>query len=256
MVRVRNNGSGKTEVHTLDHTNSYAVPTGDFATIFGPNEWQNGKFQVPGGGTGADLFYIKLRNTTNRKIEIHQASAASKYLSLTTKTETAFSLDDAERGTWTVDDGNLFLIKTNGTSSNMIEIHRASQRNYQQFDLHIATSFSASDAENGKWIINGGNLFFVKYRNTRGQKVEVHVVRAIDGYQRVELSSTWFKLADGEVGTWDIGPNEDLYLIKTRDIRQKIEVYIATASSMYQDVYSYVTWIGKEEGPNGEWSVQ
>jgi hypothetical protein len=46
------------------------------------------------GGIHPDLIYIKTRNTAHRKVEVHIASAASKYQSRILQVGTTFGLED------------------------------------------------------------------------------------------------------------------------------------------------------------------
>ncbi|KAI9147258.1 hypothetical protein HJFPF1_13296 [Paramyrothecium foliicola] len=258
FVKERNVQSRMTEVHALDSARGYSVPTSHYVTVFGENEWPNGQFEVAGGNVvGGDLFYVKLRNTGTGRVEIHRATAGSNYKSFAVQTGTAFDLADANRGTWRVDDGDLYFIKTRETGSGRIEVHRASRSNYGNYDLHQATSLSQSNSDLGTWTIVGKNLYFIKYRNTNGANVEVHKLTPGDGYQRVTLLPTWFNIADGDNGTWEIGTNGDLYFIKTRNTGSgKIEVHIATAVSGYQNVAHFASWVSEADGPNGSWWVR
>jgi hypothetical protein len=245
-------------VHVLDHGTSYSTAAGHYATVFDQNEWPNGNFQIAGGNyAGADLFYIKVRNTGSGKIELHRATARSGYKSFSVQTPTAFELFDGDRGTWSVDDGDLYFIKTRSTGSGNIEVHRASRSDYLNYDLHQATSLPDFEADNGTWTIVGKKLYFIKYRNTRRRNVEVHILDPSDGYQEERLLTTWFNIYDADNGTWDIGANGDLYFIKTTNAESgKIEVHVATASSKYQDVSHYASWVSQADGANGEWSAR
>jgi hypothetical protein len=258
LIKELSVASHRTEIHILDSSTSYATSAGDFATAFGESEWQYGTFVVSGGSNaGDDLFFIKLRDVGSAQVEIHRATAASGYQSFSIHAPTAFGPADALKGTWNIDDGDLYFIKTKDTGSGYIEIHRASRLNYSVFDLHQATSIPQSQAEFGKWAVFNKQLYFIKYRNTGGRKVELHILGPGDGYSRVVPFSTGFSITDAENGTWDIGLNGDLYFIKTQNTSSnKVEVQIATASSAYQEVFRFISWVQEADGLNGEWSAQ
>lgn len=253
FIKERNVGSGKTEVHIAENSSSYSIPTGHNVAAYQPDEWKNGKFDIDGG----DLYFIKLRTTGTGVVEIHRTTATSGYRDFDLHSGTAFSLVDVENGIWTVDDEDLYLIKTKNVASGKIEVHRAGHTNYKAFDIHETTSLPQSEAGNGTWVVFGQNLYFIKYRNTSSQNVEIHLLRGGDGYQHDTVSQTWFNVADGDNGIWDIGPDRDLYFIKTRNTGSgRAEVHIATAASLYQEVYHYASWISQTDGPNGTWCVR
>ncbi|KAK3998137.1 hypothetical protein QBC44DRAFT_302648 [Cladorrhinum sp. PSN332] len=252
-TRERNAESGRTEVHTCDASSSYAVVSTHNISAFLPDEWKNGTFDIDNG----DLYYIKVRNTESGKVEIHRVPIAWRHSQFDLHSPTAFTLGDADNGRWTVGDRDLYFIKTKNCASGMIEVHRASHKNYNALDIGVATSLPQSEEGNGTFIVFAQNLYFIKYRNAETANVEIHKLGGGDSYKHVTKTKTWFNVKDGGNGTWDVGPNGDLYFIKTKNCESgKAEVHIALAKSKYQEVYHYASGFGEGLGPDGTWCVR
>lgn len=254
FVKTRTEAAKMTEVYVADSASSYASPGSQNVSAFQHNEAENGVFVVDDG----DLYFVKLRNTDTGAVEVHRATASSGYKDFAIQTATAFSTTDADNGIWTVDSSDLYFIKTRNTGDDQVVIYRAGlESNYSKLDIQSATCIPQSDSSDGTWAVFGANLYFIKYRSTQSDHVEVHLISAGHRYQVETVYQTWFGVADGEKGTWDVGANGDLYFIKTKDTGHgTAEVHIATAESEYKDVSHYASWIGEDQGPNGTWCIR
>lgn len=252
FVKTRQVASGYTEVHVANSDNSYALVSGHFVTGFGPTEGENGVFNVDGG----ELYFIRTRNTGSGRVELHRATASSNYHNIDLHAATAFGQADGDNGVWAVEGADLFFIKTKNAESGHVEVHRVAHADYSTFASHDATAIPLSDVANGSFLIYGGNLFFVKLRNTTSGKIEVHRLGAGNRYNAVTITITWFDVADADNGTWEVGTNADLYFVKTRNTGSgRAEIHIATAKSKYKEVSHYASWIGEADGPNGTWCI-
>ena len=252
FVKTRHVESGHPEVHIANSDNSYALVSDNNITNFGSHDGENGVFNVDGG----ELYFIKTRHTVHGKVELHRATAASKYRDSNMHTATPFDLADSGNGVWAVEGGDLFFIKTKHTASGHIEINRVNHTDYTRIAAHHATAIPLNEAKNGSFLVYGGNLYFVKYRHTASGKVEVHRLGAGNDYDAATVTKTWFDTADADNGTWEVGANADLYFVKTKHTGSgRVEVHIASAQSDYNKVSHYASWIDGADGPNGTWCI-
>lgn len=258
FVKTRRLDGSWPQVKVADHASSYREIKTIYSAGLVSEDGDNGNFFVEDG----DLFFIKTRNTESHSIEIHRATASSKYRVISLRSPTAFPLTDAKNGTFMVDDSDVYFVKTKNCSSGRIEVYRASHKNYRGVDVREVTSLLQSESENGTWTIYAGNLYFIKYRNTTADRVEVQRLNAGDKYQSVTSHQTWFNISEGENGTWNIGQNEDLYFIKMNDTSVelggpgRVQVHIATAKSNYMDAYQYSTRWQTVNVPDGAWCMR
>jgi len=254
FVKTRDAGSGQVEVHTASPNDNYGSATGHFVSGYSVDEGKNGDFTLDSGV----LYFIKTRNTGAGALEVYSTTKASSYETISLHSGTVFSLSDAENGVWNVDDGGFYLVKTGGTGSGHVEVYRAGPGKWDTLKLHAATTIPQDEGEDGTWVIYRGDLFFMKYGNTRGNNVEVHVIQGGSGNYGGQPTAytTSFDVRDGGNGIWDIGINRDLYFIKTRNTGSgHVEVHIASASSQYRDINYYTSWISEGDGPDRAWCV-
>ncbi|KXX80638.1 hypothetical protein MMYC01_203408 [Madurella mycetomatis] len=243
--------SEKVEVHVTKPGDGYKQPAGQYVSGYSPTDRDNGVFCIGPEG----LYLVKTRNVGSGKIEVHRTTTSSNYSDFDIHTATVFELKDTDNGTWTVDGADLFLIKTRRCESRLIEVHRANGNAFSAFSLHAAVPIPQSEGENGAWDMENGSLYFIRYRNTQGNNVEVWRAHG-DGLQNVERYTTWFSTSDGDKGSWRIGANGDLYFIKTRNTGSgMIEVHVASSQSGYQEVAHHATWISQDDGPFGTYLV-
>ncbi|KAH8672200.1 heterokaryon incompatibility protein-domain-containing protein [Ilyonectria robusta] len=253
FIKTRDPGSGMVEVHVADQATGYGPPRRHFVSAYHQQDGGNGTWVI----RDYCLYFVKTRNAESGTIELHRVTRSSDFNTFDIHTPTAFSLSDADNGTWTVDGEDLYFIKTKNTDSGKIEVHRASHTNYREFDLQVATALPESEGDNGTWRVFNGDVYFVKYHNTASPNdVEVHVLYGGRNYSQVTDYKTWFNVRDGPLGTWDIGKNGDLYFINLQNMEsKKVEVHIATASSKYREVHHSLSWMSEADGPNGIWCM-
>ena len=65
---------------------------------------------------------------------------------------------------------------------------------------HYVTWFSPADANNGWFQMAGGDLYFIKTKNTGSRHVEVHSATAASGYTNGVHYATAFSTADADNG--------------------------------------------------------
>ncbi|KAK0646734.1 hypothetical protein B0T16DRAFT_458619 [Cercophora newfieldiana] len=265
FIKTNSTQSGKIEVHVAAAKDNYRAPntsqTGAVhATPLDPKALQGVTLDIDNG----DLYLIKTTNTNSGKVEISHLPADSKYQAAETPRPTAFNPSDAPNGRFIVDDGNLFFIKTKNTPNNLVEVHRAARPDYKIVETY-PTTIPLSDSANGTFAVFAGNLYFIKHKQTKDKFVEVYVYWGSDKYR--QASGTYYKtamgVAEGPNGTWDVGPNQDLYLIKQRNVNttKKVEVHICPrgpqgAAQKYAASSHYETWVAEGDGAKGVWCAR
>lgn len=239
-------------MHTADASADYTKGR-NYVTSFISNEGHYSEFKID----DKDLYAIQTYKPISGFIELRRLTASSGYIKENLNTPTAFAYSERLNGTWTIDRADLYLIKTFNTASGHIEVIRASHKHYRAIDLHQVTALPQTEARRGTWTIYNGDLFFIKWRATRFSNVEVHRLTASTNFRAECTYQSGFTLseaADGRGGFWDIGANGDLYFVKTaNNASGRIEVHIATASSLYTTIRRYETWISDKDQNNGIW---
>jgi hypothetical protein len=123
-------------------------------------------------------------------VEVHIASAKSKYQKFFLETATVFDLQPSDAGTWFMADfdrdgkADLIFIKTANTTilDGKVEVYIASSKTkYQELILELPTVFDLQPPNTGTWVLadcnNDGaiDLEFIKTVGTPGGNVELHV---------------------------------------------------------------------------------
>jgi len=253
FIKTLNGDSGQIEVRVASPDDQYSAVKRQYNSGYGREDGRNGDFTIDNGS----LYLVKTRNTGSSTIEIHATTESSAYKTFSLHAKTSISLSDADNGVWTVDGGDLYFIKTRNTGSKYIEVHRVSPQNWGAFTLQVATSIPQSQGHDGTWVMYRGDLYFIKYRNTGGNNVEIHLLSGSQNYGgQPNVYTTWFETRDGDNGTWDIGANGDLYFIKTYSTGSgNAEVHIASSASRYRTVAHYASVFSEGDGPDGVWCV-
>ena len=244
-----------------------------------------------------DLYLIKTANTPSGNVELQRVSASSNYPTLqpTKPLVTAISTSEAPYGKLIIDNSDLYFIKTSNTSHGNVEVSFVTKSNAYQF---VATStapnttapnttttpnsakppapefkptkttLSTAEAANGTFAVLGSNIYFIKTRNTTSRTIELYRFRAVDNYAKPPTYySTSFPVEEGGNGTWDVGPNRDLYFLKQRGGKSKgfggkTEVHVLKEKAEGQQkkyvgrAATYATWVGEEEGREGIWRAR
>ncbi|KAI4598752.1 hypothetical protein KJ359_002644 [Pestalotiopsis sp. 9143b] len=183
-----------------------------------------------------DLVFIKTKNTTNGKIEVHRSTWNTRFQNKISM-ESSFNIED--NGTWLMADytgdgtPDLVYIKNRDTPDGNVEIHAAiGTSGYKHLD-HRRTKMRAED--DGVWnMATNGDLVYIKTRNTGSGKIEVHILSKASNYERFSVHrATTFGVEDNGVWGTQLSPglplgsipaaggapsrHNDLYYIKTRD---------------------------------------
>jgi hypothetical protein len=197
----------------------------------------NGWFQM----VGADLYFIKTRNTGSGAVEVHTATAASGYRS-GQHSVTRFSPGDAANGWFQMVGSDLYFVKSLNTGSGSVEIHSVTSSSGYQSGPSSASWFSPADAGNGTFHVVGADLYFVKTLNTGSGSVEVHLATAASGYTTPQSHISWFSSADAGNGRFHMN-GTDLFFVKTQNTGSgSVEVHSATSGSGYKSGESHATW--------------
>lgn len=253
FIKTLNCESGVVEIHNAIADDSYATSKVHAVTPIQVNDAANGTWAVE----SKDVYFIKTANTGSGTIEVHRLSSASTYAAFDIREPSGFSDGEDSNGIFTIDNGDLYFIKTKSTDTGFIEVHMAGhQKHFANIEYHATSTFQSGDASDGLLTIRGGDLYLIKTRDTGSGKVEVYIADGQKNYDNRKKHVTWFSTDDDKNGTWDIGTKGDLYFVKTKNTGSgRIEVHVATAESDYQDVSHYASVYDAGDGSNGFWCV-
>lgn len=212
---------------------------------------------------GADLYFIKTKNTGSGRVEVHTATAASGFRSGVHQA-TVFSPGDASNGWFQIDGGDLVFIKTKKTGSGRVEYFRASAASgFQQVVTATRTAFSPADADNGWFQSQAGDLVFLKTKNTGSGRVEYFRATRSSNYRQVTIATgTAFSPTDADNGWFsseDVNGDgrADLVFVKTKNVQSgRVELFVADGARNFQQLTSMnVTWFGRGDSDNGWFQV-
>jgi hypothetical protein len=248
LIKRRNTGSAKIEVHVLSGKSNYQQFILQAETALAQSEDRNGDFLVADFDHDGipDLFFIKHQNTGTNQIEVHILSGKSDYQQFLLQTATALAQGEALNGDFALADldgdgiPDLFFIKRRNTGSNTIEVHVLSGKsNYQQFVLDTGTPLAQSEDQNGDFLTSDldrdgvPDVLFIKRRNTGTNTIELHLLSGKSSYQKLTLHASTalaqsedpngsFQLAD-----FDSDGRAELFYVKRRNTAtNSIEVHV------------------------------
>jgi len=135
-------------------------------------------------------------------------------------------------------DGSILNILKRDTGSNMTEAHLTCP-NRDSFVLNTATCQHETDGHQWQFDIcqASGDIFCFMLNDTGSGHTEVHIMTRASNYQEFCLQTgTGLEETDHETWRFRVGPNRDIYAIKTKHTGAgQTEVHIMTADSKYQD---------------------
>ncbi|KAI1310681.1 hypothetical protein F5Y03DRAFT_403059 [Xylaria venustula] len=243
-IKTQHTSSGKVEVHASPNESRFQQRGWTLRSGFAAENNGTWLMQDWNGDKRADLVYIKTRETTNGKVEVHIADAKSQYQRMN---HYVSSLEIEDNGAWTMArNGDLVYIKTKNTSSGTVECHIASRKSKYQQTQSITTSFGIED--NGTWCLAPKStgelpdLYYIKTRNTASKLVEVHTASASSEWGGRLVAATSFK--PEENGQWlmvDFSHQDqpDLAYIKYKSTpRSKTEVHIVEPRQVVPSSYT------------------
>ena len=129
FIKTRNCGSNMIEYHVARKASNHQAFTQHVATNFAVEDNGTWCLAPKCSGDSADLYYIKIRNTGTRKVEVHAVSASSGWQSRFIEVGTTFDMED--NGQWLMADythqtlPDLVYIKTSNSASGKVEVHIA-----------------------------------------------------------------------------------------------------------------------------------
>ncbi|BAW93705.1 hypothetical protein CHIBA101_1873 [Actinomyces sp. Chiba101] len=169
------------EIHALSGASGYTRYMAQTITVLNGAEAPKGTFSVVNG----DLFFVKTQGTAHGMVEIHALSGASGYTRYMAQTITVLNGAEAPKGTFSVVNGDLFFVKTQGTARGMVEIHALSGASgYTRYMAQTITVLNGAEAPKGAFSVVNGDLFFVKTQGTARGMVEIHALSGASGYTR------------------------------------------------------------------------
>ncbi|MCJ1306566.1 hypothetical protein MMC25_000209 [Agyrium rufum] len=254
LFRCQNTGKdgGCMALQKVDAATSYSSVPVDVVIDIDPTEGTKGSFAVESD----DLFFIKTRDTASTMVEV-QRIQNPKYNHIESWIST-FKTAEASDGLWTIDNGDLYFIKTANTASGMIELWQASHQSGFQQATHYTSGIKIGDIGFGTYAVSCGSLYVILDANNPSEKVEI-ISEKIDlhaGAKRKQnRQPTGFKINDVKGrGTWSMGQDGDLFLIKTRGTESGlVELHIASKESTYLSLSHYST--GFPAGQSGVWMI-
>jgi hypothetical protein len=150
------------------------------------------------------LYHIKTHNTGGM-IEVHVSGEDSSYVGGVRGHASGFEQNDADDGTWIIDRGDLYFIKTSNSGSGKIELHQTLGASFfWYFLVQTPTAFCLYDAKTGFYEVDDGSLYFIKTKNTGTGFVEVHRVDKTDWTQFAAHNVTDVPESQAGRGTWRI----------------------------------------------------
>ena len=126
-IKTRNCGSDRIEYHIASRASNYKQFTHHTPTAFDVEDDGTWCIAPARSGDFADLYYIKTSNTGSGKVEVHAASASSRWKIRLPAVVTSFEPEDS--GRWLIADlshqgcPDLVHIKTSGCESGKVEVH-------------------------------------------------------------------------------------------------------------------------------------
>ncbi|KAK5632722.1 hypothetical protein RRF57_008436 [Xylaria bambusicola] len=185
FIKTSNTPSGRVEVHIASGASRYKSRIQQTATVFGNEDngfWSLYDYDRDGV---LDLVYIKTRNTSSGKVEVHVASGASTYSRFIRQTVASFPVD-GNNGFWSLApytfpiEADLVYIKNAATGTGQVEVYVLSKSSNFQTVIFQGASLYAQEA-NGVWSMIDYNrdgeldLAYIKYQNAVTGTTEVHV---------------------------------------------------------------------------------
>jgi hypothetical protein len=200
------------------------------------------------------LYHIKTHNTGGM-IEVHVCGEESSYVGGVRGHTSGFEQSDADDGTWIVDRGDLYFIKTLNSGSGRIELHQTLGASFFWYFLTpTPTAFCLYDAKTGFYEVDDGSLYFIKTKDTGMGFVEVHRVDKTDWTQFAAHNVTDVPESQAGTGTWRIhGANLWWIQPKTSEYGYvKVSRWSGTKQYKKQDT----TWnTAFTEYHNGTWRI-
>ena len=234
-------------------SNSYATNDRNWPTPVISNDARNGTFCFE----NTDLYFIKTAQTSQRRIEVHSMVEAGAYKYYDLHLVSIFSEGDTNNGFFTIDNGDLYMIKTRNTGSGVVEVHAAGHRDkFASYSYHGTTPFTYDDAANGYFILRGGDLYYIRTSNTASGKTELYISDGEKNYQNKRSYITYFTSGPlgSENGTFSVGNDGNLYFVWSKStIFGKAMVQILTRESGYQSMSYYTTPFTDDYTNLGTW---
>lgn len=190
-----------------------------------------------------DLYLIRATDTAYDFVEVTHVFGPAYYeLEYEKPIVTAFKSKISQKGFFTIDNGDLYFIKTQDTSSGFVEVYFAPNEQLFQVIHRYVTGFQASVTA-ARFTISGGDLYLIVKGNEHGALLEIHCARGNAGYVAESITRQTTAVPVEMVSrTLNIGFNGDLYMIRPAVApSKKFEVCIAEAQRNYQHISRYLT---------------
>jgi hypothetical protein len=203
FIKFRN--TGYVEVHSATGASGFRSSGKDYGTALGTGD--GGAYVLHMVGTG--LWTVRVRSTSST-VDVFGWSLASADARTYTRTfamPSNFPLSEADNGTWQVANskGDLWFIRTRNTGAGTVEVRQdvVSGKSYKA-GTAVRSWLSAKEADNGKFLMNGEDLWFVKLRNTDSGKIELYSATKASGYQAGSRLVTSWSTDDADAGAWSL----------------------------------------------------
>ncbi len=242
VIKKRETGTGKTEVHILSGESNFSQFVLQTGTPLEATDNNWSFFLARWTGGKPDLVAVNRRGASPpHKTEVHILSGESNYQQFVLQVKTALEQTsdawDFSMANWSGGKPDLFAIKRRGTGTGKTEVHILSgESNFSQFVLETGTALRETD-ENwqfaiAKWAGAKPDLFAISRRGTSSPHMtEVHVLSGesdfgefiLQGKTALHPSDDSF---DFQVIDWDGGRPDLLAIKKHATGTRKTEVHI------------------------------
>ena len=238
-ISVRENNTAYVAVQDATADDSYATSKINARTPIALDDLFLGTWVAESN----DVYLIKTKQCASNTIEIHRLFGSLGYTGRDLLITTAFPASESSNGTFTIDNGDLYFIKTQNVGTGFVEVKFAShQKGFNSIDYDGTSTIQASDASNGYLTVSGGDLYLIKTRNVASGKVEVYIADGDKDYKNLRQYVTGFDASEDLNGTWTIGTDANLYFIKTQNTdSHRVEVQIATTGNDYRSNVHFAT---------------
>ena len=199
-----------------------------------------------------DLYLIRTTETADDFVEVTRVFGPAYYdLEYEKPIVTAFKSTGGDQGVFTIDNGDLYFIKTKGTSSGFIEVYFAPHEQLFQAIQRYVTGFEESVTAD-RFTVSGGDLYLITKGNEHDAFLQIRCARGNANYSEESITCQTTAVPFEKASEFfNIGLNGDLYMVKSADTASKqVEVWIAKAQDNYAEVLRYTTEVEAQQELN------
>jgi hypothetical protein len=152
----------------------------------------------------------------------------------------------------------LYFAKFANAESGSTEGHTVnSESSYNTFNTQVATPGRLNDANNGTWVVESRDLYFIKTKNADSGAIEVHRMSTESKFSAWDVYSTFgFSIQEASSGIFTID-NDGLCFIKVENVPSEfIEVHKADHQKDFAADFHQTCKLSTAGAANGHLNVQ